>query len=220
MVGDYTLRLAVTSAYALSGLTQTFNDYYPISLLSSRTVDLSGTIETDGGQEICAMVLASGQHMFSCNPTGVFSITSLPRESDGTIKRQIYANGFFPKIDTLTDSADETVIMMPSGSCPSYNTAYSPGFYPESAGEWIDISGQVLLQNTQTPICAMVLANGQHMFSCDGTGSYAMRIPLDEKGQFKLQVYADGFEPAIQLFDKFSTNNIVKMAQAVECQVQ
>jgi len=76
----------------------------------------------------------------------------------------------------------------------------------------------VLLQDTQTPICAMVLANGQHMFSCDGTGSYALNIPLDTKGQFKLQVYADGFAPAIQKFDVSSTNNTVKMARAVECQ--
>ena len=64
-----------------------------------------------------------------------------------------------------------------------------------------------------------VLANGQHMFSCDGTGSYALNIPLDADGQFKLQVYADGFAPAIQLFDESSIDNTVKMARAVECQV-
>ena len=31
-VGDYTLRLAVTSTNSTSGMTQTFNDYYPLSL--------------------------------------------------------------------------------------------------------------------------------------------------------------------------------------------
>jgi hypothetical protein len=182
-------------------------------------VDLSGTIKTSNGNDICAMVLASGQHMFSCNPWGEFSLTDLPRRSDGTVKRQIYAHGFFPEIDVLTGSSiDEAVVMTRSGACPNYNVPYSPGYFPDSVGKWIDISGSVLLQNTQTPICAMVLASGQHMFSCDGTGNYALNIPLDTKGQFKLQVYADGFAPTIQRFDEFSTNNTVKMARAIECQ--
>jgi len=59
-------------------------------------VDLSGTVKTTAGQDICAMVLASGQYMFSCDPGGEFSLTDLPRKSDGTVKRQIYADGFFP----------------------------------------------------------------------------------------------------------------------------
>ena len=109
--------------------------------------------------------------------------------------------------------------MKKSGDCPSYNTPYSPGVYPGSAGQWIDISGNVLRQNSQTPICAMVLASGQYMFSCDGTGSYDLHIPLNSNGQYKMQVYADGFAPAIQLLDEFSGNNIVRMTRAAECQV-
>ena len=64
----------------------------------------------------------------------------------------------------------------------------------------------------------MVLANGQYMFSCDGTGSYTLNIPLDINGQFKLRVYADGVAPNIQLFDEFSVVNDVRMARAAECQ--
>jgi len=56
------------------------------------------------------------------------------------------------------------------------------------------------------------------MFSCDGSGSYALNIPLDNNGQFKLQVYADGFAPTIQTFEEFKTTNNVRMARAVECQ--
>jgi hypothetical protein len=37
----------------------------------------------------------------------------------------------------------------------------------------------------------MVLANGQYQFSCDGSGSYALNIPLADNVQFKLPVYAD-----------------------------
>ena len=70
----------------------------------------------------------------------------------------------------------------------------------------------------QTPVCAMVLANGQYMFSCDGAGNYALNVPLDHNGQVKLQVYADGFAPTILYFDEYNANNDVKIARASECQ--
>ena len=181
-------------------------------------VDLGGTIQTANGANICAMVLASGKRTFSCNPVGEFSLTDIPRQDDGTVKRQIYAAGFFPNIDVLPDSVSETVVMTRTGNCPSYNTSYNPGVFPGSAGKRINISGQVLLQNSQTPVCAMVMANGKYMFSCDGSGSYALNIPLDTNGRFKLQVYADGFAPAIQAFDEFQAVNDVRMTRAVECQ--
>jgi len=188
------------------------------SVTPTTPVDLSGTIKAADGTDICAMVLASGKYMFSCNPNGPFRLYHMPRESDGTVKRQIYADGFFPKIDILTDSIDEIVVMTRSGACPSYNTPYDPAFAPDSADQRINITGKVFLQSSQTPVCAMVLANGQHMFSCDGTGSYALNIPLDTNGQFKLQVYADGFAPTTQKFDESSANNDVRMARSVECQ--
>lgn len=184
----------------------------------ANTIDISGIVKTTYDADICAMVLAGGKHMFSCNPPGDFSLSDIPRQSNGTVKRQIYADGFFPKIDILTEDSDEVIVMSHSGVCPSYNTPYDPGFIPDAAGNKIDISGTVLLQDTQTPVCAMVLANGQHMFSCNGTGSYALNIPLDTNGQFKLQVYADGSAPTIQTFDEFQAINDVRMARAVECQ--
>jgi hypothetical protein len=181
-------------------------------------VSIGGTIMTESNTDICAMVLASGQLMFSCNPNGIFSLSGLPKENNGTVKRQIYADGFFPKIDVLTNSTNETVVMMRSGTCTSYNTPYESAFVPDSAGKRINIAGKVLLQNSQTPVCAIVLANGKRRFSCDGTGSYALNIPLDHKGQFKLQVYADGLAPTIQTFDEFQAVNDVRMARAAECQ--
>jgi len=181
-------------------------------------VDLGGTVQTADGTGLCSMVLASGQFMFSCNPNGPFSLTDLSLGNDGRVKRQIYVDGFFPNIDMLPGSVSETVVMERAGACPSYNLSSDPGVFPDSAGKRIDISGKILLQNTQTPICAMVLANGQHLFSCDGSGSYVLNIPLDTNGQFKLQVYADGFAPTIHTFDEFQATNDVRMARAVECQ--
>ena len=154
---------------------------------------------------------------FSCNPNGPYSLLDLPTESDGTVTRQVYVDGFFPSVATLTGSTNETVVMTRANNCPDYNSFPAPGVFPGSAGNQINISGTVLLQDTATPVCALVLANGQFTFSCDDTGSYALNIPLDTSGQFKLQVYADGFAPTIQSFDENSATNDVRMAQAAEC---
>lgn len=181
-------------------------------------VDLDGTIETVDGSNICAIVLASGQFTFSCNPPGAFSLHNLTRESNGTVKRQIYADGFFPKVDVLSDSVSEEVVMQYSGACPNYNTPSYPSIYPGSAGKQIHVSGKILQQYSQTPVCAMVLANGQHTFSCDGTGNYKLNIPLNTNGQFKLQVYAEGYAPIVQTFDEFQTLNDVRIARGQECQ--
>jgi len=193
-----------------------------VALDPNAPVDFSGIVRDPRGAGLCAMVLASGQYTFSCNQNqlGFFFLLGLPRENNGTVKRQIYAHGFLPNIEVLQDSDSHSgvVVMERAGTCPNYNSFSEPGAVPDSAGKRIDISGSVLLQDTQTPICAMVLANGQYMFSCDGTGSYALNIPLDNNGQYKLQVYADGFAPVIQTFDEFQATNDVRMARATECQ--
>jgi hypothetical protein len=186
--------------------------------LPTGPVDLTGTVQNEGGTPLCALVLASGQFMFSCNPNGPYSLLDLPRATDGTVKRQIYVDGFFPNVETLTDSTDETVVMTKANNCPDYNSFPEPGVFPDSDGKQINVSGTILRQNTQTPLCAMALANGQFGFTCDGSGSYSATIPLDANGQYTLQVYADGFAPMVQAFDEFTPNVTVRMAQAAECQ--
>jgi hypothetical protein len=180
-------------------------------------LNLEGVVKTTDGLDVCAMVLASGKFMFSCNPAGLFSLPDLPSESDGTVKRQIYADGFFPKVDVLVGGSNDAVVLTRSGTCPNYNTPINPNVYPNISGKRIDISGSVNVGNNGDPVCAMVLANGKHMFSCDGSGGYALNIPLDKNGQFKLQVYADGFAPTVQTFDEFQTRSDVRMARSSEC---
>jgi hypothetical protein len=184
---------------------------------SSGKVNLSGNVQNPEGAPLCAMVLASGQYDFSCNPNGPFSLSNLSRESNGTVKRQVYVDGFFPKVDILEGSTSEAVVMQRSGKCPNYNMTYTPGNFPGDAGNRVDIRGAVLLGDSGTPVCAMVLANGQYMFSCDGSGNYNLNIPLDDKGQFKLQVYADGFAPYTARFDDNKVVNDARLARAAEC---
>jgi len=62
------------------------------------------------------------------------------------------------------------------------------------AAEWTDMSGKVAMEDG-TPLCAMVLANGQHIFSCDPIGNYNLHVPLDSNGQITLFAFCDGFLP-------------------------
>jgi len=179
--------------------------------------DISGTIKNSVGTPICAIVLASGQYMFSCNPVGDFSLSGLPRRPDGSIKLQIYAHGFKPYIVYLTQSGTYNIVMTNAGTCPDYNPTYSPVVNTGSAGQWVDISGQVLVQDTSTPVCALVLASGQYMFSCGGSGDYALHIPLNANGQYKLQVYADGFAPYTIILDENKLTDTVRLAKSSEC---
>jgi hypothetical protein len=215
-VTDCFLGTAVKKASALV----TYADFKPAGSNPppSGNVNLSGDVENTSGTGLCAMVLASGKFEFSCDPDGPFSLTDLPRESDNTVKRQVYVDGSFPNIKVLQGSVNETVVMTRAGSCPNYNQPYSPGVSPGDAGKRVNISGTILLQNSGTPVCAMVLANGEFEFSCNGSGTYSLNIPLDNNGQFKLQVYADGFAPITQRFDDSSVMNDVRLARAAECQ--
>jgi hypothetical protein len=196
----------------------TYAVFGPASGGGGTGVDLTGTVQDEGGTPLCSLTLASGQFMFTCDPNGPYELLDLPTESDGTVKRQVYVDGFFPNVKTLTNWTNETVVMTRATNCPDYNSFPDPSVNPGSAGNRIDVSGTVLLQNTQTAVCAMVLGNGQFGFTCDGTGTYAANIPLDDNGQYKLQVYADGFAPMVQRFDEFTPNVEVRLARAAECQ--
>ena len=217
--GAFAFFSGTTPPLALTPLGDMAFRLHGLSPVPDTPVDLNGTIKTIGGTDICAMVLASGQYMFSCDPTGSFALTELPRETDASIKLQIYADGFHPDIDNLYESGQHAITMEAAGTCPDYNQLPAPGSYPGSAGQWIDLSGHVLVgEDQQTAICAMVLANGQYMFSCNGQGDYVLNVPLDANGQAKLQVYAEGFAPTILYLDEFTAINDVKMARASECQ--
>lgn len=218
--GDYTLRLAVTSSNATSGMSQTFNDYYPLSLQDDLVtpVNLSGTIKTAAGTPLCALVLASGKSMFSCNPIGDFALSNLPRAADGRVKVQVFADGYRPYVVYVVQSGVHDVVLTPAGICPNYNQPYTPAVNTGLAGQRVDISGQVLDGQNLQPVCAIVLAGGKSVFSCGGAGSYAMNIPLNANGQFKLQVFAQGFAPYTVVLDPLRLVNTVKLAKTSECQ--
>jgi hypothetical protein len=65
---------------------------------------------------------------------------------------------------------------------------------PDGDREYVAVEGDVRTGN-DIPVCALVLGNGQYMFSCDGNGTYSLNVPLDDQGQVTLFAFADGFAP-------------------------
>lgn len=53
--------------------------YLPAAQPWDSPVDLKGSIKTAEDQDICAIVIASGKHMFSCDSGGQYVLTDLPR---------------------------------------------------------------------------------------------------------------------------------------------
>ena len=180
-------------------------------------VRLSGGIRNIDGQDITALVLASGRFQFSNQPVGRFDLSQLPRESDGGVRRQIYASGFVPKIEVIRGSTAEPVTLASAGQCPNFNPVSNPAARPQSAGQRHRLSGRVLVQNTTEPIRAMVLVNGQFDFA-DANGDYSVEFPLDSQGQFTRQVYASGFAPSIEKYDQSTTTLDIRLARAAQCQ--
>jgi hypothetical protein len=63
------------------------------------------------------------------------------------------------------------------------------------------VSGSVEYEGT--PLCAMVLANGQYTFTCSGDGKFNLDVPLDGNGEVTLYVFCSGFQPYKYVFDNF-----------------
>ena len=64
---------------------------------------------------------------------------------------------------------------------------------------WVRISGTAISDGT--PLCAMILANGQNTFSCgDDPGTFDLEVPLDENGEIILYGFYSGFAPYKKVF--------------------
>jgi len=64
---------------------------------------------------------------------------------------------------------------------------------------WTVVNGTIDFNGT--PVCALMLANGQHMFSCNETlGRFSLEVPLDNSGNVTLFAFVSGFQPLKVVF--------------------
>ena len=96
---------------------------------------------------------------------------------------------------------------------------------------WVVVNGTVTYDSA--PVCAMVLINGQYMFSCgagDDYGKYLIEAPLDGNGELLVQTFVSGKAPyrltttpmgsalniAMQAADPESSSPVVTTATATD----
>jgi len=150
------------------------------------------------GAPLCALVLANGQFMFTCGDLlskGDFDLT-VPVDNQGQITLFGFSAGLAPFQQTLGPSALPASVNATSCATPkvTYTTA------AVSQGRF-RLTGSITLDNT--PLCALVLANGQFMFTCGdllSKGDFNLTVPPDDQGQITLFGFAAGLEPFQQTF--------------------
>jgi len=161
---------------------------------------ISGTIQYEG-TPLCAMVLANGQYMFTCGDSLGFWNLEVPLDANGEITLYGFCSGLAPFKAILTpgqaQNFDIAMSLAPPDSQEMEVTVQT------EAGtinpDYVRISGTVTYEGT--PLCTMVLANGQNMFSCgNNLGTFDLEVPLDENGEITLFVFCSGLAPYKEVF--------------------
>jgi len=159
---------------------------------SADRVPVSGKVMF-GGTPLCAMVLANGQNMFSCSGDGSFNLM-VPLDGNGKVTLMTFAQGFAPFRQTLSPAqvANITVNMEREPEGRSLVVVHSTQASTRTG--WIVVNGTIGFNGT--PVCALMLANGQHMFSCNADlGQFSLEVPLDSSGNVTLFAFVSGFQP-------------------------
>ena len=161
---------------------------------------ISGTV-TYSGSPLCAMVLANGQYMFTCGADlGMFDL-EVPLDTNGEITLYGFCSGFSPFKAILTpDQALNVDINMTRAASDSREIEMT---FQTEAGitnqDWVRIRGTTTYDGT--PLCAMILTNGQNMFSCGADlGTFDLEVPLDVNGEITLYCFSSGFAPYKAVF--------------------
>lgn len=157
-------------------------------------VPIKGDVQSADGTPVCAMVLANGQYMFSCDGTGGYDL-GVPLDDQGQVTLFAFADGFAPfglsgkpsdlpyTIQMAEPSQDDSPILM-SREVQCTDTPYL-----------LHLTGSVTSSDGQ-PLCALVLSNGQHQFSCvPDLGVFDLTVPLDIYGDVDIFGFADRFQP-------------------------
>jgi hypothetical protein len=163
-------------------------------------VPIQGHVRLANGTPICALVLANGQYMFSCDGTGGYSL-NVPPDGNGQITFFAFADGLSPYGVVLDASAFPFTVRMEKAPLNSPEISVRDDASCSTASGFVELSGDIQ-SSGGTSLCAMVLANGQHMFSCGAAlGKYILTVPIDENQEVTLFSFADGFQPYKIIYD-------------------
>ncbi|MCP4344977.1 MAG: leucine-rich repeat domain-containing protein [Desulfobacterales bacterium] len=165
--------------------------FMSIIVYADEWVNIKGTVQYEE-QPLCAMVLANGQHKFTCEGDGGYEL-NVPLNTDGKITLYTFCEGFAPFNAVLEPLEAEYYEVNMSPASESFPDIILTSSWTQVQSGWVTLTGAVSYKGT--PLCAMVLANGQHMFSCTGDGKYSLEVPLNEDGKVTLYGFCEGFLP-------------------------
>lgn len=165
-----------------------------VATSSSYAITVTGQV-VNGSSPLCALVLANGAHAFSCTGDGRFSIDA-PLDSEGLMTVQTFAFGHAPTLQSVkADQAQNMSITMGT-------VQYAPVMIvdydvtKDSVSSRHRFKGSIKDQGTGAPVCALVLLNGNYMFSCgESQGAFDITSFESASGEMELMVFAAGFLP-------------------------
>ena len=159
----------------------------------SRTT-VAGTV-TYNGTPVTAMVLANGKYMFTGGGEGRFDLTDVPYDANEEITFYAFCSGLAPYKTILTEGAYNLEIEMlkDQGGKQLIVTIDGISESPVKPG-WYDISGTIE-NESGTALIAMVLANGQYMFTNNPVGEFHLTVPLDSNDKITFYGFCSGFSP-------------------------
>lgn len=151
-----------------------------------------------GDTPLCALVIANGQSVFTCNPRGPFELLSLPLNANGQIEVQVFAAGFAPFKQAVTPTGTNPLATLPRIEMVREKEGRAfqiqESFVRFREGDRVRVGGSISIDDV--PVCGLILANGQKMFSCgDNLGIFSFDVPLDAANNISLQAFAAGFQP-------------------------
>lgn len=177
------------------------------SVNAQNRVEASGRVLA-GNTPVCALVLINGQSAFSCGGDGRYDL-DVPLDNNGMITAQVFASGFAPVRTTISPGQAVGYDVQMARVSAGANFQVSTNVVPRIDEGRAQISGTV--NGGSTPVCALVLANGQQMFSCnENLGVFDLDVPLDSEGNITLQIFAAGFQPYRKLLNSSGASNNFK----------
>ena len=164
-------------------------------------VAVSGNV-TYNGEPVTAMVLANGQYMFTGGGEGRFNLENVPLDANDEITLYAFCSGLSPYKTILDQGVSGFEIQLTKDTEASQPVVTINTFLEsESRAGWFVISGTITNQNG-IALCAMVLANGQYMFTCgSATGEFSLTVPPDGNGLVTIYGFCSGLMPFKQVID-------------------
>jgi len=188
--------------------TQDHTSRYYSDLVTVQVADIPDDTRGDGwvfvrgavtynDTPLCAMVLANGQYMFTCKDGDDFGRYALevPLDGNGEVSIQVFASGLAPFRDTIEPTKMDIDIAMQAVDTDSESPVVTAVFQTDDSlpDGWVNFKGTVTLNGA--PLCAMVLANGQYMFSCNPIGEFGLTVPVDQNNEILLYGFSSGLTP-------------------------